>query len=82
MKQDEDISLIICQFIYNNWIVNDKSQRSFAISHDIEESTVRKIKNVALGTSKIEYNMSLKTLGKICKARNKTLKEFFNEINI
>ncbi|OPB96470.1 hypothetical protein BAY00_14380 [Elizabethkingia bruuniana] len=81
MNAENDINKTICKYIYSNWIVNEKSQRSFAIKHEIEESTVRKIKNIALGTAKSDYNMTIKTLFKICKTENTTLEQFFKLIN-
>lgn len=40
----EDIIIVICKYIYTNWIVTVQSQREFATIHEIEESTVRRIK--------------------------------------
>ncbi len=77
MTDDPDITALICRFIYNNWIVTAKSQRDFAATHDIEESTARRIKNIALGTAKGEYNMTIKTLHKMCRIRKITLEDFF-----
>jgi len=77
---DGDVVIIICRYIYANWIVNAQSQREFASVHEIEESTVRRIKNIALGTAKTDYNMSLKTLNKICQKRGISLEEFFHLI--
>ncbi len=81
MEEEKDIVFVICKYIYNNWIVNSKSQREFASSHDIEESTVRRIKNIALGTAKGNYNMTLNTLYKICRKQNFTMESLFKEIN-
>ncbi|MEO0045134.1 MAG: hypothetical protein RL705_325 [Bacteroidota bacterium] len=68
---------IICDFIYKNWIKPFKSQRAFAIEHNIEESIVRKIKNTSLKLEKVDYNIPVNTLVKICEARNIKLSEFF-----
>ncbi len=73
---------IICDFIYNNWILPFKSQRAFAIEHNIEESIVRKIKNTSLKKNKVDYNIPVNTLVKICEARNLKLSEFFKLINL
>jgi len=81
MDEESDLIKNICKYIYFNWIVNAQSQRNFASDHEIEESTVRRIKNIALGTSKTDYNMTLKTLKKICQKRRITLSEFFILIN-
>jgi hypothetical protein len=72
---------IICNYIYRNWIESYKSQRSFAIDHNIEESIVRKIKNTALKVENTNYNIPVNTLQKICEARNLKLSEFFKLIN-
>lgn len=82
MCLEVDIGKIVCEYIYFNWIINSKSQREFASFHGIEESTVRRIKNIALESANTEYNMSLKTLGKICQKRGITLSDFFNDIGI
>ncbi|OIV40664.1 transcriptional regulator [Flavobacterium johnsoniae] len=74
------VSNIICNYIYKNWIQTYKSQRSFALDHNIEESIVRKIKNTALKIKDINYNVPVNTLQKICDARNMKLSEFFKVI--
>jgi hypothetical protein len=68
---------IICQYLYLSWIESYKSQRSFAVDHNIEESIVRKIKNTALKIKDTNYNIPVNTLQKICEARNMKLSEFF-----
>ena len=73
---------IICNFIYVKWIEPFKSQRSFAIEHNIEESIVRKIKNTALKIDNTDYNIPVNTLNKICEARNLKLSEFFKLISL
>lgn len=80
MDEEKDIIIAICNSIYVNWISKAESQRDFASKCGIEESTVRRIKNIALGTSKTDYNMSLKTLIKICKKKEISLEEFFASI--
>ncbi|HCA09390.1 transcriptional regulator [Chryseobacterium sp.] len=80
MIEEKDLIKVICHYIYSKWIVNAQSQRDFASIHEIEESTVRRIKNIALGTAKEDYNMSLKTLSKICKKQEISLEEFFKLI--
>lgn len=73
-----DINEKICTYITKNWLIpwlkENKSQNSFAKNHDIEESTVRKIK------SDTTYRIPVETLYKICKARKITLEEFFKLI--
>jgi len=81
MEDEKDIIVDICKYIYFNWISKAESQRDFASKCGVEESTVRRIKNIALGTSKTDYNMSLKTLIKICQKKQMTLEDFFGNIN-
>jgi hypothetical protein len=73
---------IICDFIYTKWVEPFKSQRAFAIEHNIEESIVRKIKNTSLKKNKVDYNIPVNTLTKICEARNIKLSEFFKLIDL
>lgn len=77
MDDEKEVIIAICKYIYHNWISIAESQRDFASKCGVEESTVRRIKNIALGTSKTDYNMSLKTLIKICQKKNITLEDFF-----
>lgn len=67
----------ICNYIFQNWIKSCKSQRLFALEHNIEESIVRKIKNTALKNSDVNYNIPVITLARICEAKNLKLSEFF-----
>lgn len=80
MDDEKDVIVDICKYIYHNWISEAESQRDFASKCGVEESTVRRIKNIALGTSKSDYNMSLKTLIKICHKKQTTLEDFFSNI--
>ena len=75
-----DTSKIICNYIYKNWIETYKSQRAFGLDHGIEESIVRKIKNTALNSSQVNYNIPVNTLSKICEAKNIKISEFFKLI--
>lgn len=77
-----DVNYIICFFIYKNWVEPYKSQRSFALDHNIEESIIRKIKNTALKVPDVDYNIPVKTLIKICEARSLKLSEFFKLIDL
>lgn len=70
----------ICKYLYIEWIAPFKSQRAFAIEHNIEEVTVRKIKSVALKGKK--YSIPVSTLAKICEAREMKLGEFFAELRL
>lgn len=75
-----DVNKIICNYIYKIWIETYKSQRAFGLDHGIEESIVRKIKNTALNKEKVNYNIPVNTLNKICEAKNVKLSEFFKLI--
>ncbi len=72
------INKIICEYITKEWLTpwlnSNKSQRSFADHHNIEESIVRKIK------SPKEYRIPVESLYKICESRNITLSDFFKLI--
>ena len=72
----------ICDYIYNEWVRPFKSQRAFAIEHNVEESIVRKIKNTALNISRSDYNIPVNTLIKICESRNIKLSDFFKLIEL
>lgn len=80
MNEEKDVIIAICKYVYTNWISKAKSQREFASKCEIEESTVRRIKNIALGTSKTDYNMSVKTIAKICRKKEITLEQLFQDI--
>lgn len=80
MEDEKDVIITICKYIYTSWISQDESQREFASRCGIEESTARRIKNIALGTSKTDYNMSLRTLIRICKKQEISLEDFFGNI--
>jgi hypothetical protein len=75
-------SKIICKYIYTSWIEPYKSQRSFALDHNIEESIVRKIKNTAIGIEGSYYSIPVNTLLKICESRNLKLSEFFKLVEL
>ena len=64
----------ICDFIAKEWIGDDQAKTQFALNHNIDEKTVRRI----LGDKK--YTITLFTLNKICEARGIKLSEFFKLI--
>lgn len=66
----------IVDYINREWISKAKSLNSFAIEHNLDEKTVRRIKNDP------DYNISLSTINKICEARNLKLSEFYNLIGL
>ncbi|AUP81638.1 transcriptional regulator [Flavivirga eckloniae] len=70
----ESVNRLICEFISNRWIKNAKSKRAFALDHNIDEKTVRRI----VGDKK--YAMRIETLHKICESRNMKLSDFFIEV--
>ena len=73
-----NINIEICDYITKEWLLpwikEGKSQNSFAIKHNIDESTVRKIKG------KNEYRVPVETLSRICEAEFISLSEFFKKI--
>jgi len=75
-----DVNKKICDYIVKEWLApwikEGKSQTSFANSHNVEESTIRKIK----GNN--TYRIPVETLYKICEARKLSLADFFKKVNI
>lgn len=65
----------ICLYINKNWI-KDMSNRAFAIANDIDEKTVRRIKEI----KEKDYSVSIETLKKICSAQGVKLSDFFKMI--
>ncbi|WP_299553505.1 helix-turn-helix domain-containing protein [Seonamhaeicola sp.] len=70
-----DIDKKICNYIANEWVSKAKTKSSFAIDHNIDEKTVRKIVKEKEG-----YRIPVKTLYKICEAREIKISEFFKMI--
>lgn len=71
-----NINKRICNYIAKEWIVVCKSNRSFALDHNLDEKTVRKI------LQKDGYRMPVKTLQKICDAREIKISTFFEFIDL
>ena len=71
-----DINKKICNYISEEWISESKSNRSFAINHNIDEKTVRKI------LQPNGYGIPVSTLKKICEARELNLSTFFTFLNL
>ncbi|MGB5819680.1 MAG: helix-turn-helix transcriptional regulator [Saonia sp.] len=67
----ENVNRLICDYISDNWIKNAKSNRAFALDHNIDEKTVRRI------VDDKKYAMRLETLNKICESRDINLSDFF-----
>jgi DNA-binding Xre family transcriptional regulator len=65
----------ICLYINKNWI-KDMTNRAFAIANDIDEKTVRRIKEI----KERDYSISIDTLKKICSAQGVKLSDFFKMI--
>ena len=55
------------------WISCADSNREFALNHNIDEKTVRRILAA-------DYKISIGTLKKICEARNLPMADFFRKI--
>ena len=70
------LSRPICDFIANEWISKAKSNRAFAIEHNIDEKTVRRI------LEDPKYSIQLETLAKICEAKSLKLWEFFKLLGV
>lgn len=70
-----DINKEICNYIAREWVSEYESNRSFALDHNIDEKTVRKI----IKTD--GYRIPVKTLFKICEAREISLSYFFSLIS-
>lgn len=66
-----DINKKICNYIAKEWVAKANSNRAFALNHDIDEKTVRKILKPE------GYRMPITTLKKICDQREITLATFF-----
>ncbi len=66
-----DINKKICNYIAKEWIKPSKSNRTFGLDHNIDEKTVRKI------LEKDGYRIPVKTLYKICEAREIKISDFF-----
>jgi DNA-binding Xre family transcriptional regulator len=70
----QDINKVICNYIAEEWIKKYKSNRNFALDHNIDEKTVRKI------LEKDGYRIPVKTLLKMCEAEELKLSAFFELI--
>lgn len=71
-----DVNKKVCNYIAQEWIKPNKSNRNFALDHNIDEKTVRKI------LKEEGYRIPLKTLYTICEARSLKLAEFFSTVKI
>lgn len=71
-----NINKRVCNYIAEEWIAKSKSNRAFALDHNIDEKTVRKI------LQKDGYRIPVKTLYKICEAREINISIFFELIKL
>lgn len=76
----ENISVKICVFIYKEWMLKEKSQRTFAKKYLIDESVARKMKKVALSQGTLSYDIPLSTIQQICTATSISFVDFFRLI--
>ena len=67
----DSINKLVCNYIAKEWIKKSKSNRSFALDHNIDEKTVRKI------LKDDGYAIPVATLKKICESREVSLEDFF-----
>ena len=72
----KDKNRIIVDYLASEWVAKAKSQSAFASEHNIDEKTVRNIKYNK------DYNISLKTLVRICEASEIKLYDFFKLLDI
>ena len=70
-----DLNRNICDFLAKEWIGEIQPKTEFALNHNIDEKTVRRIINDK------SYTITLYTLNKICESRNVKLSEFFKLID-
>lgn len=70
-----DLNRKICSYIAVSWIGENQAKTEFALNHNIDEKTARRIYNDK------SYTITLSTLNKICEARNIKLSEFFKLID-
>ncbi len=71
-----DVNKKVCNYIAKEWISDSKSNRIFALDHNIDEKTVRKL------LKEEGYIIPVATLYKICEAKEITLEDFFKKVGI
>ena len=71
-----EINKKICNYIANEWVNRAKSNRYFAIDHNIDEKTVRKI------LREDGYEIPILTLSRICEAQEIKISDFFKLIEL
>lgn len=70
-----DLNRKICDYIATEWIGEVQPKTEFALNHNIDEKTARRIVNDK------NYTITLYTLNKIYEARNLKLYDFFKLID-
>jgi DNA-binding Xre family transcriptional regulator len=66
----------IVEYIRDKWVMPLNNNSLFATEHNIDEKTVRRIKEDE------SYQISLVTIMRICEAKNLKLHEFFKKVGI
>lgn len=66
----------IVEYIRDNWVIPLDNNSKFATDHNIDEKTVRRIREDHT------YQISLITIQKICEAKDLKLHEFFKLVNV
>ena len=66
----------IVEFIRDEWVIPLNNNSKFAVDHNIDEKTVRRIKDDE------NYQIALLTIMRICHAKNLTLANFFKMVGI
>lgn len=61
----------IVEYIRDNWVIPINNNSLFATENNIDEKTVRRIREDA------DYQISLPTIMRICEAKSIKLSEFF-----
>jgi len=66
----------IVEFIRDKWVIPLNNNSQFATENNIDEKTVRRIKEDE------NYQISLVTIMRICEAKNIKLSEFFKMVGL
>lgn len=66
----------IVEFIRDEWVIPMNNNSKFAVDHNIDEKTVRRIRDDE------NYQIALLTIMRICHAKNLTLASFFKMVGI
>jgi len=66
----------IVRYIRDEWVIPLNNNSKFAVDHNIDEKTVRRIRDDE------NYQISLITIMRICHGKNITLANFFEMIGI